>query len=180
MTRDSRAVFVCLGLLGLSVNCGSPADPSEPATTTKVVVEAATPSSGTVVIPSSYVYNEIGGVVLPPQSGLMATRVTLSTATALAFAQVNVYLVTAAGTAEYCGQNSPDSPTWRSLPAGWSTTVTITGFQVYRAPCTVTGVRVMLHTRDDVHVGPPPTAAETIAEATMPVNFQIRLQSQVP
>jgi hypothetical protein len=51
--------------------------------------------------------------------------------------------------------------------------VTITGFQVARLPCTVTSVRAMLHTRNTGSLTPP-IASETVAEASMPVNDQIR------
>jgi len=168
------ATLICLS--SILAACGSDT-PTEPSATSRVSVEAATASSGTVVIPATYVYNEIGGVVLPPQSGLMSVRANLSSGRAADYAQLNVYLLTGGTNTEYCGQNLPDSPTWRSIPAGWSTTVTVTGFQVFRVPCTVTGMRVMLHTRGG-GLGPPPTAGETIAEATFPVSFQIRLQGQ--
>jgi hypothetical protein len=45
-------------------------------------------------------------------------------------------------------------------------------FRVYRLPCDVTGIRVMLHTRNDGRTAPP-TASETIAEATVPIRFRV-------
>jgi hypothetical protein len=88
-------------------------------------------------------------------------------------AQLNVYLLTGEGGSDYCGQNTPDSPTWGPLPAGWTTTYTVTGFRVYRLPCEVTGIRAMLHTRNDGRLTPP-TPDETIAESTVAVRYQIR------
>ena len=56
----------------------------------------------------------------------------------LPWAQLNVYVLTADG---YCGQNLPDAPTWGPFAKGQAQSVTISGFQVYRTPCEVTGVR---------------------------------------
>ena len=89
------------------------------------------------------------------------------------WAQLNVYLLTGGQSTEYCGQNSPDSPTWSFLPSGWTTTFAVTGFRVYRLPCEVTGIRAMLHMRNNGSATPP-TPTETIAEATLPLSFQIR------
>lgn len=171
--RFPAAAALCLAASSLS--CGSPSTP-DPSVSSRVVVEAASPSSGgAVIVPSIYPYFDLGGVVLPPQSGLISVRANLSTASAVEYGQLNVYLLTGGTNTEYCGQNLPDSPTWRLLPAGWSSTVTVTGFQVFRVPCTVTGMRVMFHTRGG-GLGIPPQPTETIAEATFPVNFQITLQ----
>ena len=67
----------------------------------------------------------------------MSVGLTLSSAREVPFGQVNVYLLTGA-----------DSPQWQPLPSGWTTTLTVSGFQVFRLPCAVTGVRVMFHTRN--------------------------------
>jgi len=174
---NSTATAAAFCLAGSILGCGSPAAP-DPPVATRVVVEAASPASGgAAVVPSTYPYFELGGVVLPPQSGLISVRAALSTAREVPFGQLNVYLLTGGTNTEYCGQNLPDAPTWRSLPAGWSTTFTVTGFQVFRVPCTVTGLRVMFHTRGG-GLAIPPQPAETIAEATFPVNFQISLQAR--
>jgi hypothetical protein len=43
---------------------------------------------------------------------------------------------------------------------------------MYRLPCDVTGIRAMLHMRNNGLLTPPdPT--ETVAEATFPVSFRI-------
>ncbi|PYQ15109.1 MAG: hypothetical protein DMF80_10700, partial [Acidobacteria bacterium] len=63
--------------------------------------------------------------------------------------------------------------TWSFLTPGWTTTFTVTGFQVFRLPCEVTGIRAMLHMRNNGSLTPP-TPSETIAEATFPMSFQIR------
>jgi len=52
-------------------------------------------------------------------------------------------------------------------------TVTISGIQVGRLPCAVTGVREYLHTRNNGLLIPP-TASETAAEGSTTVSFTIR------
>jgi hypothetical protein len=49
----------------------------------------------------------------------------------------------------------------------------VSGFRVYRLPCEVTGVRAMLHTRNNGLLVPP-TASETLAETTLPLRVLIR------
>ena len=147
-----------------------------PASLGRVVITGTSPGQGgAVVIPMEYTYNEIGGVILLPQSGLISVSLTISSAREAPFGQLNAYLLTGSGNADYCGQNLPDSLRWQSLPAGWTTTITVTGFQIFRLPCAVTGVRVMFHNRNNRNNGTlsPPTPAETIAEATAPVAFTI-------
>ena len=74
---------------------------------------------------------------------------------------------------QYCGQNTPDAPSWESLPAEWTTKVTVTGFRVFQLPCTVTGIWVMLHTRNSGLLIPP-RPDETIAEVIVPTPSTIR------
>jgi len=166
------AALLCLALNSSLSGCGSDSTSPTPLADS-VTITGASPTAGTVVIPATYHYNEIGGVILPPQSGLMSVSVTMSLANATPYGQLNVYLLTGTGNADYCGQNLPDSPVWTSMTAGWTTSFTVTGFQVFRLPCTVTGFRVMFHRRNSGALTPT-SPAETIAEATMPVSFQIR------
>jgi hypothetical protein len=167
-----------VALILILAACGSdPATPTTPPSsgTNAVTVSAVSPAPGaTVAVPERYPYNVLGGVVLPPGSGVMSAQVTMSVARDVPYAQLNVYLMTGPGAADYCGQNLPDSPTWPSLPAGWTSTVTITGFQVFQLPCEVTGLRAMLHTRNsNSGLVTPPTAEQTIAVATAPASFRL-------
>ena len=170
------AAGVCLAasLHGCGGDSDTPTDPSPP---TAVTIEMTSPSSGgAAVIPPTYPYNQIGGVVMPKGSAVITVRTALSLANASSFAQLSIFLVSNASGTEYCAENAPDSPTWRNLPAGWTTNYTVTGFQVFRVPCTVIGVRAILHSRDDPHAGGPPRPEQIIAETTLPVSIQIRLQ----
>ena len=83
----------------------------------------------------------------------------------LPWAQLSVYLMTADGS--YCGQNLPDAPTWGPFGARQTETLTITGLQVFRLPCAVTGVHVYLHMRNNGLLIPP-TTSETAAEDRRP------------
>jgi hypothetical protein len=155
----------------LAWGCGhSPTDPQRGPSA--LTITAVTPAAGsTVVVPAQYPYQAIGGVVLPPDSSLLSVNVTIRLAHDLPWAQLYVYLLTDTDTG-YCGQNLPDAPTWGTIPAGWTQTVTVSGFQVYGLPCTVTGVRAIFHTRNNGLLTPP-TSSETIAEATLATRFQI-------
>jgi hypothetical protein len=167
-----RRKLPVLALCVLAVGCGS--EPTPPSTDSLTIGATAPAPGATVVVPDQYPYVIPGGVALPPGSGLMSVSVTMTSAHDVPWAQLNVYLLTGGGTTtEYCGQNTPDSPTWQFLTPGWSTTVTVTGFRVYQLPCDVTGVRAMLHMRNSGLLTPP-TTSETIAEATVPMRFQLR------
>ncbi|HEX6737828.1 MAG TPA: hypothetical protein VF310_06145 [Vicinamibacteria bacterium] len=158
----------------LTVACGEDTmGPSQPASS-RMDITAVSPAAGSVVvIPPSFPVFDLGGVVLPAQSGFVSVGLSMTSASAVPHAQLNVYLLTDEPGVGYCGQNLPDSPTWGALPSGWTTTFTVTGFQVYRLPCRVTGIRAMLHTRTGGALTPP-RPDETIAEATSTVRFELR------
>jgi hypothetical protein len=171
--------IVAVGVLALGMvgaGCGSSPSAATPAppVSNSVVINSVAPASGsTVVVPAQYPYFELGGVVLPRGSGLLSVGLTVASDRAVPFAKLDVYLLADGSASDYCGQNLPDSPAWASLPAGFTASVTVTGFQIYRLPCSVTGVRAFFHTRNS-GVQTPPSAAETIAEATLPVRLELR------
>lgn len=167
LTSISLGLLVC----GCGVAC-SPTAPTPPVNSSIVFTAVSPPSGSTVVLPQEYPYVVPGGVVIPPHSGLVSVGVSITSAHEVPWAQLSAYLLTGGQSSEYCGQNDPDAPTWSFLPSGWTTTYTITGFRVYRLPCEVTGIRVMLHMRNNGLLIPP-TPTETVAEATFPVNYQI-------
>jgi hypothetical protein len=166
------ATPVLLGLMAVACD-RSPTTPGAPHTSRLTIDSAAPASGGAVVVPAQLAYIVPGGVVLPRGSGLVSVRVTMATAHEVPWARLNVYLLTGGSDTEYCGMNDPDAPTWSFLPAGWSTTYTVSGFRVYRLPCEVTGIRAMLHMRNN-GLFAPPSPGETIAEATLPSRLQIR------
>jgi hypothetical protein len=152
--------------------CGS--NTTTPSAATTTIVAGMNPlQSGLIRLsPATHPYVVPGGVLLLPGSGMVKVDVSATLAQREPYARLNVYLLTADGT--YCAQNSPESPVWRDLEAGWSDQRSITGFRVYRLPCEVTGIRAMLHRRRDDHALTPPTAAETIVETTVPAQLLIR------
>ena len=168
-----RLILIALGLL--AYGCGGSASPTAPTpVTSSVVIAAASPASGsTIVVPEQYPYIVPGGVVIPPGSGLISVRVSMTSAHDVPWARLSVYLLTGGTSTEYCGENGPDGPNWSFLKSGWTTTYTVTGFRVYRLPCEVTGIRAMLQMRN-YGLLIPPTPSETIAEATLPGSLQIR------
>lgn len=160
------------------VSCSGAANPTPPPTTSPPPTNAMTaaavaPAEGSVVVlPAEYPYIVPGGIVVPKDSGHVELQVDVGIAQDLPWAQLNVYLLTDDTTTEYCGQNTPDSPTWGLLQAGWSDSITISGFRVYRLPCEVTGFRVMLHTRNNGLLTPP-TTAETVVESVVARSFTL-------
>ena len=98
----------------------------------------------------------------------------------LPFAELNVFLVTAPDDqcppGSYrscsCGDNIPDSPTWRPFRKGQTVTYTVTGFQVV-PPCDVIGIRAVLHTRENGPNWYPPMPSETEAEATLQATYHL-------
>lgn len=154
----NRRLLALLALLG-TVGCDSPTAPSQDSLT----VTVGQTSGSTVTVPAQYPYNVVGGVVMPPGAGVLSVTVAMTVAHDIPWAQLNVYLLTNGARDQYCGQNLPDSPTWQFIKPGWTTRVTVTGFQVYRLPCDVTGVRAMLHMRNSGLLTPP-NATETIVE----------------
>ena len=171
-----RIVFLLpLALLAPGCGGGSPTAPTP--IESKLVIDATTPASGTtVVVPDRYPYIIPGGVVLPPGSGLISVRVSMTSGHDVPWARLNVYLLTGGTSTEYCGENGPDAPTWSFLTPGWTNTFTVTGFRIYRLPCEVTGIRAMLHMRNN-GLFAPPLPSETVAEATLAQSLHIRRES---
>jgi len=157
-----------LAALALTSGCGSEAldMPSAPTPVTSLVVGAPSPPSGATI---RVTVGEPPGTFILPNSGQLSVPITVSSAREVPFAQLYVFLLSGD---TYCGQNLPDTPSWSPFPAGRTLTFPITGFQVYRLPCEVTGLRVMLHTRNSGSLTPP-TPAETVVESTLSVNYHL-------
>lgn len=124
-------------------------------------------------MPAQFPYIVPGGVALLPGSGVLSVTVNMTAAVSVPWAELNVYLLTGGTSDQYCGQNTPDSPTVQFITPGWSTSVTVTGFRIYRLPCDVTGFRAMLHMRNNGNLMPP-SSSDTIAEATAPTTLHIQ------
>ena len=142
-------------------------DTTAPTPVSGITFGQPTPPSGSTIQTTG----TVPGAFIPSGSGRLAVPITMTSARELPWAQLNVYLLTADG--NYCGQNLPDSPTWGPFGQGQTISVMITGFQVFRVPCEVTGFHAYLHTRNNGNLTPP-TASETVADGTLFVNYTIR------
>lgn len=162
-TRLLAAVF--LTLFVAACDDDPPTSPSGSAG--RLTIGAIAPGSGGTVTTTG----SPPGAMIVRGAGQLSIPITVSAGRELQWAQLSVYLMTADGT--YCGQNLPDAPTWGPFRATETATVTISGFQVFRLPCTVTGVRAYLHTRNNGLLVPP-TATETAAEGSATTNLTIR------
>ena len=161
----------CRGVVILAGGCGD-SSPTQPDDSSMVIIAVTPPSPGMVVLPLEYPYIFPGGIVIPRQSGHLTVSLSMRSAHEVPWAKLNVYLLSGGQSSEFCGDNGPDSPTWSFLPSGWTASYTVTGFRVYRLPCDVTGIRAMLHMRNN-GLNLPPISSETIAEATRSVSFRI-------
>ena len=132
-----------------------------------VVITGISPSSGSVTASRG----TPPGVFLDRGAGKLSVSIEVQSIREHPYAQLYVFLLTNDGTG-YCGQNLPDLPVWQPLRPSPPQRVTITGFQVFRVPCDVVGVRAMLHTRMTGQLFPP-APDQTVAEATLPVSLRI-------
>jgi hypothetical protein len=112
------------------------------------------------------------GLFIPRGSGQLSIPITVTSAREVPWAQLYVYLTTGPNTMDYCAQNLPDAPTWAPFVKGQSVTMTISGFQVARLPCEVTGIRAFLHTRN-TGLLTPPISTDTVAEGSMNVTYHL-------
>ena len=105
-------LLIVASLALLAGACGS-SSTGPSATDSRLTITSVSPPSGsTVIVPAELTYNDLGGVALLPGSGLISVGITMTSAQAVPWAQLSVYLAT--GDGFYCGQNTPDSPTWQS------------------------------------------------------------------
>jgi hypothetical protein len=168
MMRSVAAFAVAALLTG---GCdGKDSTPSAPSTPASVVISGSTPASGSTLSPTG----TPPGTFFTRGSGQFGATISVTSGSSLPFAQLAVFLLTASNPDGYCGQNLPDWPTWRPLAAGQTSTFTVSGFQVFTLPCEVTGIRAILNTRDDLHVGGIPPSNLIVAETTFSAVYHLR------
>lgn len=159
-----RTVSLVLCGVGSLAGAGCGDSGTSPSDTSTLTIGTPTPAA-TAALP---VITATGGL-LARGSGQLSIPISLSAGREVPWAQLSVYLLSADG---YCAQNLPDAPTWGPLRRGQRESVVISGFQVFRDRCEVTGIRAMLHLRNNGLLTPP-TASETIAEATRSVSWTL-------
>ena len=168
----SASAIALVSVALLTAACGSDATmPSTPSTAvTSLVISSSTPASGSTLAPAG----TPPGTFFTRGSGQFGVTISITNGSALPFAQLAVFLLTSGNADGYCGQNLPDWPTWRPLAAGQTITYTVSGFQVFTLPCEVSGIRAILNTRDDTHLGGIPPANLIVADSTLPVVYHLR------
>ena len=159
------------GLTGVlaAAGCSDDKMPTQPSAPASVTISDSTPAPGTTLRP-------IGtppGAFFERGSGAFGVTISVTGGAELPFAQLAVFLMTADPTSP-CGQNNPDWPNWKPFARGQTVTYTVTGFQVFRLPCEVTGIRAIFNTRDDLHLGGIPPANLIVADTTFPVVYHLQ------
>jgi hypothetical protein len=160
--------LIWISIALLSVACGDSDTQTTPSGSGTITFGQAIPPSGSTVRVTS---GSPPGAFIVRGSGQIAIPLVIRSTRESPWAQLNVYLLTGS-TDNYCGQNMPDSPTWGPFVARRNVQYTVTGFQVFRLPCDVTGIRAMLHLRQGGLLIPP-TASETLAEGTLPITLHL-------
>ena len=159
----------------LTIGCGSTTAPSAQTAspTGSVQIGSPSPALGSTI---PITVGAAPGFFIPRGSGQISIPITVTADQQLPWAQLFVYLMTGDGPQDYCGQNLPDTPGWEPFTKNQTTSVTVTGFQVFRLPCDVVAIRAYLTTRDTRHGGTlsPPTSIETIASGTIAASYQLR------
>lgn len=166
---STPTLLACICVLALDSACGGDA-PTGPSGAATIIFRQVTPLSGSTM---TIAEGNPPGAFIVRGSGQLSITMRIRSERNADWAQLNVYLLTGNTTDSYCGQNLPDSPTWGPWVARREVQVTVTGFQVYRLPCDVTGIRAMLHLRQGGLLIPP-TATQTLAEGILPVLYYLR------
>jgi len=157
------SVFLATLVLTLAAACAD--SPTSPSNASGVTFGQPSPASGSTIVITG---GTTGGFFINKGSGQLSVPVTLRSPREVPWAILYIYLMRS-GT-EYCGQNLPDTPAWGPFPANQNISFTVSGFQVSQLPCTVVALHAMLHTRNNGLLTPP-TASETVIEATFPVTY---------
>ena len=157
-------LFACLVMF--AVGCSGTTNPTP---ISNITFGQPSPASGSTILTTG----TPPGAFIPRGSGRLSVPLTITSGRDVPWAQLYVYLLSPDFSLGYCGQNLPDAPTWGPFEKGQTVSVTITGFQVYPASCNVTGFRAILHSRNNGLLIPP-TASETVAEATLTASYVIR------
>ncbi|MGH9139992.1 MAG: hypothetical protein ACRD2I_02490 [Vicinamibacterales bacterium] len=160
-------IWLC-GVL-LAAGCSDDKSPTMPSAPASITISGSTPAPGSTLTP-------IGtppGTFFQRGSGAFGVTISVTGGAELPFAQLAVFLATSDPVSP-CGQNLPDWPTWQPFAKGQTINYTVTGFQVFRLPCEVTGIRAIFNTRTDVHLGGIPPADQIVADTTLPVVYHLR------
>jgi hypothetical protein len=168
-TLSMKPLIVAAIAMALLAAC-SGEGPTAPSGVGTINFRQVIPPSGSTIAVAN---GPLGGIFIVRGSGQLSIPMVIRSTRNADWAQLNVYLLTGNTTSTYCGQNLPDSPTWGPWVGGRDVQVTITGFQIGRLPCDVTGIRAMLHLRQGGLLIPP-NETQTLAEGILPVQLYLR------
>ena len=166
---EVRRTLACMCVMALVSACGGDT-PTAPSGVGTITFQQVTPSAGGTI---TIAEGNPPGAFIVRGSGQLSIAMRIQSARNADWAQLNVYLLTGNTADSYCGQNLPDSPTWGPWAGRRDVQVTVTGFQIYRLPCDVTGIRAMLHVRQGGLLTPPVTT-QTLAEGIQPLLYYLR------
>jgi hypothetical protein len=165
----TSAVAVCAALASAACTDSAATSPSPTRSTRNIVLLNASPPPGSTI---PMTQNGSAFFILP-RNGALSLTFSIVAHREVPWAQLYVYLLTNDSRDTYCGQNLPDVPSWGPFPAFDPVTVSITGFEMFRSSCDVTGVRAMLHLRDNGSLIPP-APSQTIAEGIFTVRYHLQ------
>jgi hypothetical protein len=149
--------------------CAACSDSSAPTSLQPtLMISPPSPATGATI----QVTGTVPGAFITRGSGKLSIPISVTSGRDVPWAQLNVYLMTGSNTNDYCGQNLPDAPTWAPFSKGQTASMAITGFQVFRLPCDVTGLAVYLHTRNTGNLTPP-ISTDTVASGQMAVTYHL-------
>jgi hypothetical protein len=138
-----RPVLACLCVAALAPACGgdTPTAPSGTGPGTITFREIAPPSGSSIVVSRG----APPGAFIDRGSGQLSITMDITRTRAADFGQLDVHLLSDDPPGSSCGSNLPDGPTWSPWTGRGITRITVSGFQIFRLPCDVIGIRAILH-----------------------------------
>ena len=163
MRRTTLAWMLAAALLPA---CGDDS-PTAPTGISTIMFRQVTPPTGSSIVVAR---GTPPGAFIDRNSGQLSITMDITGTREADFAQLDVYLLSENPPGSSCGQNLPDGPTWGPWTGRGITRVTVSGFQVFRLPCEVTGIRAILHLGPgprSLPLAPPPS--RMLADGTFPI-----------
>jgi len=169
VTGMTRKALACVCAVALIPACGEDA-PTAPSGIGTIAFRQLTPPSDSAIVVST---GTPPGAFIVRESGQLSITMDIRGTRDADFAVLDVHLLAENPPGSNCGQNLPDAPTWGPWIGRRVVRVTVSGFQIYRLPCDVTGIRAI------VHLGPRslgilPLPTQTLADGTLPVVYHLR------
>ena len=169
--RRKGVGWVCA--VALASACGSEDTPTAPSGIGTVTFRQVTPPSGSTIVVSAGFAPD---ALIVRESGQLSITMEITGTRDADFAQLDVHLLDADGHGNSCAQNVTDIPTWGPWVGRGVVRVTVSGFQTYRLPCDVSGIRAIVHLRPG-RLATIPLPTQTLADGTLPIVYRLRMPS---